>query len=84
MMDLYGISRAHPLFSFLTEQASGWFGGGIKWNFTKFLIDSRGQVRERFAPTTSPKRIAPQIEALLQEMQCRAVRGPGEQEWYNE
>jgi glutathione peroxidase len=73
--------QSHPLFRFLTEQAPGWFGGSIKWNFTKFLIDCRGQVRERFAPATRPNKIIPHIEALLQEMQCRAVRGPSGQEW---
>ena len=37
----------------------------IKWNFTKFLIDSEGNVVDRFAPTTNPKKIRKDIEKLL-------------------
>ena len=57
--------QAHPLFAHLTAQAPGWFGKAIKWNFTKFLVDRAGNVRERYAPTTSPNKIAPDIEKLL-------------------
>jgi len=56
---------AHPLWAWLKSEKSGLFGGGIKWNFTKFLIDRAGRVADRFAPTTSPDSIAPKIEALL-------------------
>ena len=37
----------------------------IKWNFTKFLINKRGQVVARFEPTESLENIATQIEELL-------------------
>ena len=37
----------------------------IKWNFTKFLINKKGQVVARFEPTESIDNIAKQIEALL-------------------
>lgn len=37
----------------------------IKWNFTKFLIGKNGEVLERFAPTTTPDEIEPEIEKLL-------------------
>lgn len=37
----------------------------IKWNFTKFLVDARGNVAERFESTVEPKDIAQKIEALL-------------------
>ncbi|MBC5646965.1 glutathione peroxidase [Christensenella tenuis] len=37
----------------------------IKWNFTKFLIDRKGTVVERFEPTATPDKIAPAIEKLL-------------------
>jgi len=40
-------------------------GDGIKWNFTKFLIDREGNVIERFEPTTSPSAMVPAIETLL-------------------
>jgi glutathione peroxidase len=37
----------------------------VKWNFTKFLVDSKGQVQERFAPATKPEALGSQIEKLL-------------------
>lgn len=40
-------------------------GDGIKWNFTKFLIDREGHVISRFEPTRVPSAIAKDIEALL-------------------
>lgn len=57
---------AHPLWQALKAAKPGLLGiRSIKWNFTKFLIDRSGQVVERFAPSTKPEAIAPQIEALL-------------------
>ncbi len=40
-------------------------GDGIKWNFTKFLVDREGKVIARYEPTTDPAAIAKDIEALL-------------------
>lgn len=57
---------AHPLFKALKKAAPGLLGSeAIKWNFTKFLVDRRGAVIERFAPTTKPDAIAADIEKLL-------------------
>ncbi len=57
---------AHPLFSHLKSAAPGLLGSeGIKWNFTKFLVDREGRVVSRYAPATSPEAIARDIEALL-------------------
>lgn len=57
---------AHPLFRLLTSTQPGIAGTpAIKWNFTKFLVDTAGNVVERFAPTTAPSAIAPRIEQLL-------------------
>ena len=57
---------AHPLFNFLTEQAPGLLGTrGIKWNFTKFLVDRSGKAISRYAPTTTPKALTGDIEAQL-------------------
>ena len=59
-------SGAHPLFRHLTKTAPGLMGSErIKWNFTKFLVDRNGDVVKRYAPTTKPSKIAPDIEALL-------------------
>jgi glutathione peroxidase len=58
--------NAHPLFVWLKSEAPGLLGTkDVKWNFTKFLIDQDGNVRERFAPTTEPADIAADIEKLL-------------------
>ena len=57
---------AHPLFAWLKKEKSGLLGlSGIKWNFTKFLIDRQGSVVARYAPTTKPNALAEPIEALL-------------------
>jgi glutathione peroxidase len=57
---------AHPLYKFLKQQAPGVLGTeGIKWNFTKFLINKEGSVFKRYAPQTKPEEIAGDIERLL-------------------
>jgi glutathione peroxidase len=63
-IDVNGSSE-HPLYKFLKSEKGGLIGDSIKWNFTKFLIDKKGNVIERYAPTTAPERIAPDIEKLL-------------------
>ena len=57
---------AHPLFAWLKNQAPGLLGSeGIKWNFTKFLVNRQGQVIKRYAPLDKPSGIAADIEAAL-------------------
>jgi glutathione peroxidase len=57
--------HAHPLWAFLKAEKSGFLGGAIKWNFTKFLIGPDGAVVGRFPPTTTPDSLAPRIEEVL-------------------
>lgn len=57
--------NAHPIYKFLKDNTKGILGSEIKWNFTKFLIDSEGNVVDRFAPTTKPSKIEKDIEKLL-------------------
>lgn len=54
-----------PLYTYLKKQKNGIMGNNIKWNFTKFLIDSKGNVVERFAPTVEPIKIEEYISKLL-------------------
>jgi len=55
-----------PLYSWLKREAPGLMGTkSIKWNFTKFLIDRKGKVVRRYAPTDKPESIAKDIEKLL-------------------
>lgn len=56
----------HPLFVYLKNRAKGVLGTeGIKWNFTKFLVNSAGEVVGRFGSQTKPESLKDQIEALL-------------------
>jgi glutathione peroxidase len=57
--------KAHPLYAWLKSQKKGVLGAGIKWNFTKFLIDRKGRVVGRFAPTVEPKALEGAIQRLL-------------------
>ena len=57
--------HAHSLYKFLKSEKGGLLGDAIKWNFTKFLIDKQGNVVERYAPMTTPDRIAADIEREL-------------------
>ena len=57
---------ADPLYKYLKKEAPGLLGSeAIKWNFTKFLVDRKGNVVERYAPNTEPDALAGDIEKLL-------------------
>jgi len=56
---------AHPLYKYLKGEVKGLLGEKIKWNFTKFLLDSEGNVIKRYGPTVSPLKIKVDIEKLL-------------------
>jgi glutathione peroxidase len=59
-------ANAHPLYQYLEKAAPGIFGTeGIKWNFTKFLVDRTGTVIKRYPSTTEPRDIDRDIELLL-------------------
>lgn len=59
-------ANTHPLYTFLKSNASGLLGSEIiKWNFTKFLVDKKGNVVKRYAPSTTPAQIEADIEKLL-------------------
>ncbi|VVE20972.1 glutathione peroxidase [Pandoraea morbifera] len=57
---------AAPLYRFLTQEKPGVLGTkAIKWNFTKFLVDSQGNVVARYAPSAKPEALRADIERLL-------------------
>ncbi|WP_225007464.1 MULTISPECIES: glutathione peroxidase [Novosphingobium] len=57
---------ADPLYDWLKAEAPGIMGTkGIKWNFTKFLIDRSGKVVRRYGPMDKPESLEKDIEALL-------------------
>ncbi|QKF81515.1 glutathione peroxidase [Halarcobacter ebronensis] len=60
--------NAAPLYKYLKKAALGVVGTeAIKWNFTKFLIDKKGKVIDRYASTTKPIELEDKIEELLKE-----------------
>ena len=59
-------SDAAPLYQYLKKAKPGLLGSeAIKWNFTKFLVNRKGKVVERYAPNVEPQAIAGDIEKLL-------------------
>ena len=56
---------AHPIYKYLKNEAKGVLSKEIKWNFSKFLIDSEGRVIKRYSPTTKPLKLKEDIENLL-------------------
>jgi len=58
--------NTHPLYQYLKSHAKGVLGSqGIKWNFTKFLVNRRGEVIKRYAPTAKPESIVADIKQQL-------------------
>jgi len=58
--------NAHPIYKYLKKEEKGFLGSeGIKWNFTKFLVDKNGDVIKRYGSIDKPESIAKDIEALL-------------------
>lgn len=61
-------SKQHPLYKFLTDKKiNPKFGGVIKWNFNKFLIDKEGKIINRFGSSDKPEseEVIKAIEAAL-------------------
>jgi glutathione peroxidase len=59
-------SARHPLYAFLTAQATQPDGpGDIQWNFAKFVIDKQGKVVARFSPTVAPS--APELAQAIDQ-----------------
>jgi len=61
--------NAHPIFKYLKKELPGTLTNGIKWNFTKFLVDANGMPVKRFAPTTEPHQLRKSIKDLIVERQ---------------
>ena len=58
--------NALPLYTYLKKKRTGFlWTESIKWNFTKFLVDKKGKVIQRYGSTTTPKEIEADILILL-------------------
>ena len=54
-----------PLYQFLTDKSQDpQFGGDIKWNFTKFLVDRKGNLVARFEPNVTPD--SPEVQTAIE------------------
>ena len=59
-------ANAHPLYKYLTSEKPGVLGTeAIKWNFTKFLIDKKGEPVKRYGSADKPESLEPDIEKIL-------------------
>jgi glutathione peroxidase len=43
-----------PIYKYLTQDTPEGIKGEVKWNFTKFLVDGKGNVLARFEPKVEP------------------------------
>lgn len=59
-------ANAHPLYKYLKSEKPGILGTeAIKWNFTKFLVNSDGTLQKRYAPSDKPEAIEADLAARL-------------------
>ncbi len=58
---------AIPLYQWLTSQNEKGKSKAIKWNFTKFLINRKGEVVARFEPTDKPENFLEQVREELKK-----------------
>ena len=63
-IDVNGNS-ADPLYKWLKSKQGSFALDGIKWNFTKFLINKDGVPIKRYSPNYDPKDIEPDLKAQL-------------------
>ena len=59
--------KAHPLYQFLRKHNPEKIDVKIEWNFTKFLINRRGEVVSRYNAKTTPEMLIKEIESLLND-----------------
>ena len=67
-----GWDESHPIYPILDKMLSEADpnykeSADIKWNFTKFLVNKKGQVVKRYEPIEKTEHIKADIEALLAE-----------------
>lgn len=68
----------HPLYEQLAAQPDP-LGGEPRWNFTKFLVNRRGEVVARFEPRTTPQ--DPKLVDKVRELLADKTLREGVQPW---
>jgi len=69
-------SSAHPLWVFLKEKQKGFLVNAIKWNFTKFIINTEGVPVARLGPKDSP---IPNAETEIKKLFPSTPENKGDQ-----
>ena len=65
-------SHAHPFYEYLKSERPGALGSkSIKWNFTKFLVNGRGEVVSRHGSSTTPAELEAVVAAQLDSVPSR-------------
>jgi len=59
--------KADPLYKWLITQNEKGKPQPIKWNFTKFLINRKGEVVARFGPAEKPEKFIDQVRAEVEK-----------------
>ena len=60
-------ANANPLYKYLKGEKRGFlWTEGIKWNFTKFLVDRQGKIIKRYGSSTTPELIKKDILGLIE------------------
>jgi glutathione peroxidase len=55
-----------PLYQYLTKQTPAPIAGDIQWNFTKFLVDRKGNVVQRFESKVKPD--SPEVTSAIEKL----------------
>jgi glutathione peroxidase len=64
-VDVNGDNTA-PIYKYLKHAKPGILGTeGVKWNFTKFLVDKNGEPVKRYSPTDDPESIEKDLKKML-------------------
>lgn len=58
-------NNADPLYKWLVTQNENQKPKAVKWNFTKFLINRKGEVVARFEPTDKPESFIDKVKEEL-------------------
>jgi glutathione peroxidase len=64
--------EAHPLFRYLRRNSELYdeqrgVTGNLPWSWSKFLVDSEGQVVQFYQPEIYPETITPDVKRLLKK-----------------
>ena len=59
--------NAAPLYKWLITQNEKGKAKSIKWNFTKFLINKKGEVVDRFGPMEKPQKFIDRVKEELKK-----------------